>query len=427
MNLEESAKAVELKTWLHGHGGGFHASVKLVSDEEATKGINAIALHDIPHSEPVVWSPIDLIITSKKARESIRDILNLSPDAVTVIKRWSERQSIALYLCLHSISSGHTSLAHGPYVELLPPTSTLRAAIHFTEEELAAFKGTNLYGATLDRIRLLEAEWKKCQELLRSYRAEFAELLTWEIYSAATTHYTSRAFPSSMLQENPSLQVSSQTEPVLIPGVDSLNHYRARPVTWLVETRPVGQRPNVANDRLPADIPPFVAIIPLTATPAGAEVFNNYGAKPNAELILGYGFSLEDNADDTIVLKLGGGGETWEIGRRWNEEYERLWQRVLASVSEGGPEAPATFEDRLEAAEILMDMVQQKLDALPSSTPAHAMRPEVARMFRHYVDGQRDILQSLHAFAEKQEQAAISAAKEQGIELVFDEDAEDGA
>ena len=40
--------------------------------------------------------------------------------------------------------------------------------------------------------------------------------------------------------------------------------------------------------------------------------------------------------------------------------------------------------------------------------------------------GQREILQSLHTFAEKQEQEAIAAAKEQGIELVFDE-GEEGA
>ena len=195
-----------------------------------------------------------------------------------------------------------------------------------------------------------------------------------------------------MLEENPSLQVSSKTEPVLISGVDSLNHYRARPVTWLVETRPVGQRPVVVNERVPADAPPFVAVVPLTETPAGAEIFNNYGAKPNAELILGYGFTLEDNPDDTIVLKLGGGGDSWEIGRRWNEEYERLWRRILTSVAAGDGsakgEGEATFEDRLEAAEMLMNMVEQKLQALPDATAARALRPEVAVMLKHYVDGE---------------------------------------
>ena len=33
MDLTESPKAVNLKNWLHSHGGGFHPSVRLVSDD----------------------------------------------------------------------------------------------------------------------------------------------------------------------------------------------------------------------------------------------------------------------------------------------------------------------------------------------------------------------------------------------------------
>lgn len=44
-------------------------------------------------------------------------------------------------------------------------------------------------------------------------------------------------------------------------------------------------------------------------TYTGAEVFNNYGAKPNDELLLGYGFVLEDNPEDFVSLKMGTSGE----------------------------------------------------------------------------------------------------------------------
>ena len=60
---------------------------------------------------------------------------------------------------------------------------------------------------------------------------------------------------------------------------------------------------------------PFVTVrMPvrvLTASVAhtGAEVFNNYGAKPNDELLLGYGFVLEDNPEDFVSLKMGTSGE----------------------------------------------------------------------------------------------------------------------
>ena len=41
------------------------------------------------------------------------------------------------------------------------------------------------------------------------------------------------------------------------------------------------------------------------ASNPGSEIFNNYGAKPNSELLLGYVFSLPANPDDTILLKIG--------------------------------------------------------------------------------------------------------------------------
>lgn len=41
----------------------------------------------------------------------------------------------------------------------------------------------------------------------------------------------------------------------------------------------------------------------------GEEVFNNYGAKPNDELLLGYGFLLEDNPEDFVSVKLGTNGD----------------------------------------------------------------------------------------------------------------------
>ena len=84
---------------------------------------------------------------------------------------------------------------------------------------------------------------------------------------------------------------------------------------------------------------PSISLVIETATPCGGELLNNYGPKPNAELILGYGFSLPDNPDDTIVLKIGGPSATaafpssssgWEI--RCNVRgVEPVWE-----VSRGG-------------------------------------------------------------------------------------------
>lgn len=47
----------------------------------------------------------------------------------------------------------------------------------------------------------------------------------------------------------------------------------------------------------------FVAPEPIQGQ---AQVFNNYGAKSNESLLLGYGFVIPSNPDDTVVLQLGG-------------------------------------------------------------------------------------------------------------------------
>jgi hypothetical protein len=158
-----------------------------------------------------------------------------------------------------------------------------------------------------------------------------------------------------------------------------LNHARANPVSWVVSPG----RKDAYNDQGST-----VAIVHHIAVARGQELHNNYGPKPNAELVLGYGFSLPHNPDDTIVLKLGGfEGQRWEIGRD-ARNAERLWQEILSSSlgSEGGE---PMYEDILEAALSLQDMTNKLLERLPRRNiiESHAIRPEVVEMFDNYVDG----------------------------------------
>lgn len=134
---------------------------------------------------------------------------------------------------------------------------------------------------------------------------------------------------------------------------------------------------------------------------------NNYGAKPNSELILGYGFSLECNPDDTIVLGIGGGPATstlnpeekkrWEVGRN-ARGVEGVWGHVLDVVSSASqPEeaegsAATRFENELDAASMLMEMCRSYLGRLPQDPDvpgalATEARLEVLTMFSHYIEG----------------------------------------
>lgn len=123
---------------------------------------------------------------------------------------------------------------------------------------------------------------------------------------------------------------------------------------------------------------------------------------------MGYGFSLEANPDDTIVLSIGGGPaasdsspeekETWEVGRK-ARGVEGVWNYVLNAISsasypEEAEESEATrFEDQLDAANTLSGMCQSYLDRLPkipaalSESPPE-LRTEVLTMFAHYIEGE---------------------------------------
>jgi hypothetical protein len=183
--------------------------------------------------------------------------------------------------------------------------------------------------------------------------------------------------------------VTPSTEPILLPGVDSLNHKRAQPVSWLFSS-PSGD----ASDTSEATI----SLISHTAIGPGEEIFNNYGPKPNSELILAYGFTLANNPDDTIILKIGGGsrqGQKWEIGRNANG-MDDLWKELLSLVAKPiaedveDEESGLCYEDFLEASAMLSDMTQTLLDRLPEIDNDDAkanMREDVYLMRQHYLEG----------------------------------------
>jgi len=123
---------------------------------------------------------------------------------------------------------------------------------------------------------------------------------------------------------------------------------------------------------------------------ARQELYNNYGPKPNSELILGYGFSMENNPEDSVILKVGGvNGERWNVGRQ-GRGVEGLWEEILGWVGTDGEEES---EDRADAAEVLMEMTEKFLDRIPQAE-AQGLRAEVAIMYSHYIEG-TDIKRSI--------------------------------
>ncbi|KAG6832172.1 hypothetical protein H0H92_004903 [Tricholoma furcatifolium] len=398
------------RAWLADHGGGFHNQALFA---KVPSGLSIIAGEDLPGDTTIVQCPFTLAITEQLAQRCLLEFLDLNEEVTT--EAWTERQWISSYLCCHWIFEESSHLFHYAYVKTLPSAQKLRTPLHFTRLELELFKGTNLYGATLDRDKEWRAEWEQCRASFSKAKPEWGRAFSWEFYLTASTYLSSRAFPSSLLSPNPSLVSSPDTKPVLLPGIDSLNHGRNQPVSWVVS---YPQSDATALD------PPKISLVLHNPSTQGQELVNNYGAKPNSEFILGYGFALPQNPDDTIVLKIGGGiksdSKKWEVGRA-ARGAEGVWETILTSVQQGTD--PPTYEDILDAAGAMLDMVQALLDRLPLDLDERRveMRPEVALMLDYYVEGQRDILESLMDFAREKEQLAVEQARAEGVEIVLED------
>jgi len=157
----------------------------------------------------------------------------------------------------------------------------------------------------------------------------------------------------------------------------------------------------------------------------GAEIFNNYGAKPNSELLLGYGFTLPDNPDDTIVLKIGGGAgddaPRYEVGRG-ARGADSVWEAIVEALKaqEDGEEAPE-WQNVLDGADMLRSMTEALLARLPSVPVPGALCAEIADMIGHYVSGQHEVLQDLVEYANRREADGVAMARREGV-VVWDDE-----
>ncbi|KJA29790.1 hypothetical protein HYPSUDRAFT_126849 [Hypholoma sublateritium FD-334 SS-4] len=394
--------------------------MKLITRLIGSSGSCVVAEKILEADSTIVKCPFDLVITQALAKKKVIEILGGSVNEGT--SEWRERQWIATYITFHGIIGpqdpgldASDKLLHREYLDTLPTSASLRTPLHFTPSELELFKGTNIYGATLDRDREWKTEWNQCRDEISRFDKNLGERFTWEHYLTAATYLSSRAFPSSLLSPTPTLVHSDSTQPILIPGVDALNHERGQPVSWSV-TIPDAKHQDSQK--------PTISLTIHRPTAEGEELFNNYGPKPNSELILGYGFSIPNNPDDTIVLKIGGmeGSEAkkWEIGRK-AQGADAFWTDQLSQFT--GQGQPPTYEDILDASGMLSEMLEDKIGRLPSAEVqnVHELRPDVVTMFHHYLEGQNDILSSLLDFLKARTQDGINMAREEGIDIVLEE------
>ncbi|GAV26641.1 hypothetical protein PMKS-000095 [Pichia membranifaciens] len=141
---------------------------------------------------------------------------------------------------------------------------------------LYVFENTALSSSVIEtKLELLRNDFMQVSSL--NSKVSFIDYL-W-----AHLIVTSRAFPYRIVNPH-----AKPYEVMLLPIVDLLNHKPHAKVEW---------SSNRDGD--------FRLSLPVSSCQTGEfEIFNNYGPKGNAELLMGYGFVLEDNEFESLQLSL---------------------------------------------------------------------------------------------------------------------------
>lgn len=140
------------------------------------------ASDNLPADATVMTCPFTLAITPGLAKDALSEVFKTS----AVHEKWTERQLICAYVCLHWVLSSDlpTALAHLPYLNILPARDALRTPLHFTTDEMLVFKGTNLYRMAVETRRTeWQKEWEQCQRDIEVHDETAGKSFIWWVVS----------------------------------------------------------------------------------------------------------------------------------------------------------------------------------------------------------------------------------------------------
>lgn len=300
-----------LENWAKSHGANWSENISF--DYISENNLGAIYLSNSP-GEVFIQIPTQCIIKLSDA------VKHLGSDFDAICRRTRNINSVTKLFLAHDRSPAHLdNSAFKPYIETLPTMKQINSPFIWTAEDKARLQGTNLGSSLRENIAELVEEWWLVISLLSEslakpddhflnmkfyYEHKFYTEEDLATYVAGDDHSNWTSFPSylwaSMIMKSRSFpsyllkNILSDVDPLdllqedvamLIPIVDLLNHSPKAQVSW-------------------GGADGLFRLESHDVYNSGDQVFNNYGQKGNEELLLAYGFCIENNPADSVALKI---------------------------------------------------------------------------------------------------------------------------
>ncbi|KAI0196916.1 SET domain-containing protein [Astrocystis sublimbata] len=311
-NLPERHQA--LLRWVEAAGGRLHPSVEIYHDPVTGGSFRVQDASSLKADDEIVSLPLSCSLSYLNAIAghpslSARDLpssFHAPPQNGHLPASFLENvppHVIGRFFLMQEYLKREAS-AWWPYMRTLPPpehmTSLLPVA--WPADDVEFLRGTNAYVAVQEIKALLKKEYKQAmRHLEKEEEGEYTRPLYYWAYAIFTTRSfrPSRIFPAQLsLPGNCKIDDFS----VLLPLFDIGNHSPLAQIQWRTST----MKDKEGGVRVTS------AMRTMQPYEAGQQVYNNYGMKTNAELLLGYGFVIPETQDfhnDYVHVKTKAGPE----------------------------------------------------------------------------------------------------------------------
>ncbi|XVE73943.1 hypothetical protein DITRI_Ditri11bG0159100 [Diplodiscus trichospermus] len=321
MATPQEAKLEVFLQWLQVNGAQFRGCKIKYCD--SNKGFGVYSSNDSPKDGVLLVVPLNLAITPMRVLQD--PLIGAECRAMFEEGEVDDRFLMILFLTVERLRKNSS---WKPYLDMLP--TTFGNPLWFTDDELLELRGTTLYRATkLRKKDLLSVYEDKVKDLVKkllvldgdSEREVCFEDFLWVnsiFWSRALNLPLPHSYVFPQIQEyqditcsvdknsevhgndnevNGVASTSRQGETVwvegLLPGIDFCNHDLKAVATWEVDgTGSITEVP----------LSMYLISALQTPLPVEKEISISYGNKGNEELLYLYGFVVDNNPDDYLMI-----------------------------------------------------------------------------------------------------------------------------
>ena len=363
-----------LEHWIAEHGGVVHSDVII---DQGNRGRGVFASEDLEGGSLLCRVPEKLLITERLAEAS----LTYGQELRLAASEFSAAPGLLLitaFLLEERAGDENCQSFFAPYFRVLPK-ELLTSPVCWPEGHWlqSMIKGSHLERQVRAKKHSLGLEFALLQSC-----APGAGVLTWKDFLWARCIVASRAY-------------SLGSQRCLVPWADLLNHGTASEVC---------ARYRLENDLNPAVYGDFVMCFSKMVQ-KGDELLQSYGEKPNASLLLDYGFVLPQAAVGVVSLSfpLPKLSETDMAVKQKKDLWMKVAGRPLrkGEVSlEVGPENLEKPLQLLSAAVILERPITQPEDVDQKMLQDEAVEIEAMKKLRHSAEQTLSKFQVIEAASE---------------------------